>query len=164
MARANPNRHETPIAHTSSTADEGEATRPTKRFGAAFHMYLGRFCCVGLPIVTSEGLAGRLQWRAISPLMKAHKSPLRDTRDIGLRANASRNVSIFGSGLSVGRTGTLPGGGDIFRGPGDNLKNKTYCLKNSTCRDVWESGEFCQVVEMFTRFWRKQVKTRTGGS
>lgn len=83
------------------------------------HMNRGFFCCVGLSMVTSDGLAGRLQWRAISPAMNVHRSEvvllLR-----GALKRASRKVwrSVSKPKEAGGAT---PGGGDIFRGLGDNL-------------------------------------------
>lgn len=81
-------------------------------------MYRGLFCCVGLSIVTSEGLAGLLVWRAISPDIKAHNSDPRGTQDKGDDTNASLNVRKLVSKVSSGAT---PGGGDMLRGLGDNL-------------------------------------------
>lgn len=83
-------------------------------------MNRGLFWCVGLSIVTSDGLAGLLQWRAISPVMKAQRSAPRCLRDNGERASASLNVC---NSVSVPRDSGngVPGGGDKFLGRGDNL-------------------------------------------
>lgn len=87
-----------------------------------FHMYRGLFCwCVGLPIITSEGLADRLQWRCISPVIKAHRSAPRGRREEGDLANASVKVLRLASELRDCCTGPPIGGGDIFLGFGDNL-------------------------------------------
>lgn len=85
------------------------------------HMYLGLLWCVGLLIVTSDGLADRLQCLAISVVMKAHKSePRCRVRDSGESARASWNACKF---ASEGRDGggIMSGGGDMFLGRGDAL-------------------------------------------
>lgn len=79
-----------------------------------FYIYRGLFCCVGLPIVTSDGLAGRLlQWRAISPVIKAHKSDPRGRHDNGDLANASLNICMSGC-IPKDSGGETSGGGDMF--------------------------------------------------
>lgn len=80
------------------------------------------FWCVGLSMVTSNGLAGLLQCRAISPVMKAHNSAPLCRRDNGDLTNASRNVCRSASEPISDSGGETPGGGDMFRGLGDNLK------------------------------------------
>ena len=91
-------------------------------------MYRGLFCCVGLSIVTSDGLAGLLQCLAISPVMKAHRSGPRAMQDRGDRAKASLNVcsSVLRPRDSGGCT---PGGGDMFLERGDMgiLKTPHLC-------------------------------------
>lgn len=64
------------------------------------HIKRCRLWWVGLSIFTSEGLGGRLQWRAISPEMNEYSSGARGLRDSGDIASASLNVcsSSFGSG------------------------------------------------------------------
>lgn len=92
-------------------------------------MYRGLFGCVGLPILTSDGLAGLLQWRCISPVIKAHKStPNGFLVDVFL-ARASLNVC---KSASVPIFVAVPalGGGDIFVGRGDNLINFYKTKKN----------------------------------
>lgn len=85
-----------------------------------FHMNRGFFCCVGLPIVTSDGLAGRLPCLAISPAMNVHRSEVVRLL-IGALKRASLNVWRSGSNPRDAG-GCTPGGGDIFLGLGDNLK------------------------------------------
>lgn len=78
---------------------------------------------------TSDGLAGLLQCRAISPVMKAHKSEPRCLLARGDRASASRNVCSSAS-VPNDSGGATPGGGDVFLGLGDNLDFKNVYYKN----------------------------------
>lgn len=90
-----------------------------------FYIYRGLFCCVGLPIVTSGGLADLLLCRTISPVIKSHSSESLGTHENGDETNASLNVRNEVSKLS---TVFKPGGGDILRGLGDNLKLKNVSI------------------------------------
>lgn len=83
-----------------------------------FYIYRGLFCWVGLPIVTSGGLADLLLWRTISPVMNSHSSESVCTHDKGDVTKASLNVRNEESKVSTGFT---PGGGEMLRGLGDNL-------------------------------------------
>lgn len=75
------------------------------------------FWWVGLSMVTSRGLAGRLQWRAISPVMKALRSAPRWCRlDRASLKVCSSDSTPRDSG------GETPGGGEILRGRGESLK------------------------------------------
>lgn len=91
-------------------------------------MYRGLFGCVGLPILTSDGLAGLLQWRCISPVIKAHKStPIGFLFDALLLflANASLNVCKSESDVIFVVVAAI-GVGDIFVGLGDNLQQLNH--------------------------------------
>lgn len=85
-------------------------------------MKRGLFWCVGLSIVTSNGLAGLLQCRAISPVIKAHNSAPLCRLDSGDRTSASLNVCKSAVSVPKDSGGETPGGGDMFRGLGDNLQ------------------------------------------
>lgn len=71
-------------------------------------------------MVTSNGLAGLLQCRAISPVIKAHSSAPLCRLDTGDRTSASLKVCKSASDPRDSG-GATPGGGDMFRGLGDNL-------------------------------------------
>lgn len=87
-------------------------------YNLSHHMYRGLFCCVGLSIVTSEGLAGLLQCLAISLVIKVHRSGPRVMREIGDLAKAS--LKVCNSVLRPRDSGgAIPGGGDMFLGRGD---------------------------------------------
>lgn len=76
-------------------------------------------------MVTSEGLAERLQWRVISLVMKAHRSRFR--RATGDATKASRKAlrsdspaRFSGAGIMAGWV--LLGNGDMFCGRGEDLE------------------------------------------
>lgn len=81
---------------------------------------------MGLSILTSEGLGGLLQLRAISPVMKAHSSGARGLLDSGDIARASLNVwRSTSAGSGDDSTGVaVPGGGEMFLGRGEDLNEK----------------------------------------
>lgn len=85
---------------------------------SSHHMYRGLFCCVGLSIVTSDGLAGLLQCLAISLVIKVHRSGPRVMQDNGDLAKAS--LKVCNSALRPRDSGgEIPGGGDMFLGRDD---------------------------------------------
>lgn len=85
------------------------------------HIYRDLLWCVGLLIVTSDGLAGRLQCLAISPVINAHRSVPLGRRDKGDLESASVNVCKLAASVPSDSGGATPGGGDMFLGRGDDL-------------------------------------------